>query len=53
MSFLVNRQVRERLKEKIGFLPEESYLYPFLTIRETVVLRQAFILNAKDLKKIE
>ena len=37
-------------KERIGFLPEESYLYPFLTIKETVSFTAALYKNCKDTK---
>lgn len=29
-------RVNSKVKEQIGFMPEESYLYPFLTVQETV-----------------
>ena len=37
-------------REHIGFLPEESYLYPFLTVRETLEFAADLYPNSKSLR---
>jgi len=39
--------VSRALKERIGFLPEESYLYPFLSIKETLTFTKGLYPKAK------
>lgn len=40
-------KVDRSIKERIGFMPEESYLYPFLTVRETVEFSLRLYKNSK------
>jgi ABC-2 type transport system ATP-binding protein len=41
------RRYRPQISRRIGFLPEESYLYKYLTARGRSILRQLFRLPAK------
>lgn len=47
-------KINSKIKEKIGFLPEESYLYDFLSIRETVEFSSKIYANrASTFKKVD
>lgn len=48
------REIERSSRERIGFLPEESYLYPFLTIEESVKFNaQLFENRLENLKRID
>lgn len=48
-SLFGEKEISRELKERIGFLPEESYLYPFLSIRETLKFTAGLYPNSKQL----
>ncbi|MBF0196703.1 MAG: ABC transporter ATP-binding protein [Planctomycetes bacterium] len=48
MNILGEKEMTKNLKENLGFLPEESYLYPFLTIQETLEFAAGLYKNKQD-----